>query len=903
MIPVAVKDVTPLPYLNTSLNSMGVTANDNDISLSLELSFANPYPISINLGFGTAAFSLKDEKDENLILANIFWNGFELTREGHVTVFSSVIKISRQDSAKDLVSDFVRRLVADKGFAIHTSPLALEGMTFGMSSSNKVTAFESSSFPIPIPAGIIDQVFKQTMLTTGSLNIASILEDFDLRQLGDISCSTNEEGIISYLEAKASHPIPISMNLGFVSFDIDVLNSGNLAKVEAEVLLTREGTLSFKNVVKIGRDSRLPMGTKMVFEEFVDRKVSRALFVSGFTFGGSKTHAFHLFKGISLVVPLPFDMIPLFTSWKDSLLGSSRITAPPSWRSLLPQISGANVTASNSGLSTSVDLSFNSFPFAMHLNIGYFSSGVYLSDTLIGSYGLTGFAAKGGGKQEMRIPVEFTFSQEDAVAESVAAIVNPAIINSKLPYMKTGFKDIRFGESADNPFDCFSLIGADFRVDLGTLLEEYGGNIPKMPDFNPAYLPINEISISDVAVVAQDEWMLLKLKALFPVFWFPLNIDFGYLSFDVSLFDMKFSTFVVDKFEIKAFGETQSLIFESRASLVHNNKLQQRVADVINPLLVGEESVVCGGDRGGRGRGGDNGGRGGGGFRDDISVGVKNIVFGSSADNPLSILRLIDVKGVVSVKTILGLMKSGQSDIVTYLTEIGLASMDIQSTPSGFNVATMVSFGSFPLPNFIFEVGLMTADISLKAGNETYILAKAGAMNLNVPDGEKELVIQSFVNIREVRDASAPKAVADVVSGVLMSGSIPSDVSISIGNIMFGKDAGHCFSLINKISLDVNVKEAVEYATSLVSAEVATLPSSPVSIMNAFPVEVNRVVGEFGTPGIVEIDLKLTLKFDFPVSFDLGYMAVDATVEGEKEFGSISLEGARYGLLNNSNFS
>ncbi|KAL3901336.1 MAG: hypothetical protein SGCHY_000680 [Lobulomycetales sp.] len=707
---------------------------------------------------------------------------------------------------------------------------------------------------VPIPRGAVMSLYEH--LSSVDLKYGSTIHDLNVESIKGLDISTTPSGFSFSGKLANVHSAPVSLQLA-TSLDIDISESGRLASVSATVYIHRDGNVSFSVVPDFGRNPKLALGVGDLFDDFMNQSRSKRVSVSGFRFGGSHESGHNLFQKVSVVVPLPFDQLPDLSI--ERALKLIEIDAV-----YMPQIAKVDISTTQFGLDVSTNLILPSIPFPFRFKLGYFGSDFFINNTKIVGFRLNELEMN-SGSNILSVSASFNESKEDDASVFIAKLFDSVVVQD-LGVLKIGICDVKFGNDETSWFDFLSLIDAHVNLDLDDIysnMESILGSGMYNVD------PMDVLSSSKVEIEAKEDHFLARVDAILPSIGFPLSAGFGYFAFDISLAERKILTISTHGCSIASNNPDGNIFLSSTSHVVlyDDSDLQAYISYLINPVLAGNSVPV-----------------------EKITLEISNVVFGDSAENPLILMRKIHAPLDIPTQYI------SEKSVSEYAELIRIENVDIRTSGVGFDIVSAISFEALRLPKFKFSLSHASADIHLHINNQSHLLAVTGASLLADANG---ISVISTVNILDV-DESTSGAISLLFDSTI-SHTLPVHTRISAGNIAFGGDSKRPCRLFSKIDVDLDLNAVLENAIQIVKSLIP--PDMSEISVDTFPIHIEGLHGAFVGDGGVELDVSLSLVdlLPFSVSFQMGYLELDLSLNGRNEFASFALENLE--LLSNGSVS
>ncbi|KAJ3382601.1 hypothetical protein HDU92_004665 [Lobulomyces angularis] len=878
--------------------------NPDFISLVVAANLNNPLPISIDLPYLQAAIGLTGTK---LLGTEIV--GLKLVRGAANLALEFRFWIGQDPNLKNKVANLMNRFQNHQGISFEILGAVL----------SNIQTFNALNLGINISDDLITKLKNTAMSSlppSDSLmsSLSPLLKGFAVNQIQDLEFVINDEGIKLGVGAVITNPLPIQVDIGYASVDINVRNAGRLAQIQiagpgtTPGLQLKSGTNPFSLRINTilgvkGAPTTFADAVKSIYDDFMAKVANSDISVGGVLIGQTAVTNFDAFSAVYISIPLPFDNLPKLPIGELSGLVSG-LVAGNSTAGFISQVKPTfvEILTTNLGFDINAGISLPALNFNVNIDIGYFAFDLYLQDARIGTFIFKHIKIK-RGPQLLTIPMQFVFPPEDPNAPAkIGELVNTLVAKGiqALPPFTVGFGAVYFGGSGPT-FNFLSKIILSFTIDvrnLGGTLQSLPIPLPKLPAL-PSSLPeilalastfglkLNKLDIATV-----ETGINIATDIQFNQFGFPITVKFGYLSIDGTLFGRKLATLQVDNLNIIPSGTVESLSVLIKTILIPEDPSTSVViGSLANPII---QHILTKTN-----------------FPDlqTIKAGVRNIYFGSSPSNRWSLLSGINAEATIPLpflnnitgiidslpKPDMGALTAGAlNGTAIQLGPLKISAVEIGTGSLGIDAKISGDLASLGFPQVTVFFGFFNIDINIITGGQFAHLMSLQTNNLRLTGGGGAgLLIPGTLNLVN-HDDNAPALLNTLVQKVagFLSGKkevLPGgDSFLQVSGITFGSDPAHVSKILSKIAVKLDVLTILNTASGLLTSLPATLPSGSVGLsqLKELAAKFGLVLNKLDIATVdTGINIAANLQFNqiaLPITIKFGYLSIDGTMFGAK---------------------
>ncbi|KAI8907061.1 hypothetical protein DFJ77DRAFT_188322 [Powellomyces hirtus] len=801
--------------INPQIQLVNITAVANGIDIAPAVSLTNTLPISLSIPFIAFSTSINNnqfissklsglglasgQNNINAVLANQF--GTDAALPG---------------SVKQLVDSVVAGQFSQLG-------LSVTGITFGVSEASSINLFSAINAPIPVDQILGGQQTSNT--TTRSSDITKLFPAFGNLTLSSFApvlrkadLASTADGFNLDINAGLTNPIPVSVNIGFVSTDIALAQS-KLAAVSISNLALGTGQTELAPSVNmvLGRDAALAAEISSIFTTAQNGGVAN-IGVGALTFGPDAQNAVTTFSQIS--IPLALPLAGLLSAGNAG--GAASAAAIPI---ALGKIEGADFATTDTGIRLGAQATVvNSSPLSFRM--GFISVGLSSPDgAKLAQVSLSNLTL-GTGSALSSLQLNAALENGQAASQGAATLFN-SVLQSQPSAVRVS--NILFGDSEAGAFDFLKTVDQAIPIPAGAVAAggAAGNTTAPGPSAIPAILLVN----TDFATTADG--VSATVTAGLGATAFPIKIDLGFASAGVLLDQTNLAKFSTQGIRV---GDGNNVVVPIYlAMLPMDPAVPTLVGNIVNPILAG-------------------------GAPREFAVGANQIFFGASPEKTFDILSGINFSMPVPASLIASVLSSAGGAAGGAGAGIALPTLvdpKIATTATGFAASLAANFAQ-PLP-LSANIGFAGVDISLDdtrvsaVGIGKTTLDKAGSLSTST-----DIQLESGSAAQDKVAALVNPLVASLLSANKTQAAISGNVKVS--GLVFGGEGAAANPLLSQVAFLMPLAQIANLATAGNTTAPAADPGAlPLNAAASFVVVPTGVQGQIAVPPSAAVPLTIDI--------------------------------------------
>ncbi|KAI9220950.1 hypothetical protein BC828DRAFT_438574 [Blastocladiella britannica] len=716
----------------------------NELTIGAQAVLQNPFPVSASIGSLSLSALLNDQT-----LATISLPPISLTASGQNTLDLKGIKITLGTSGAlpATIGDLVGKFMAGQPLA---GSVGVTGITLG-SPSGKADAGINTLAAVKITKDIPSLVSALSSSGPSIIDTSAILPAGGLSipapKLVSASVATQAGAVLS-LSASLDYtnPLPVSINLPFVSLSAGVDNAGEIAAVSVGGLNIQRnsGRLAVTISLAMNNDAKVQDRLAQIVSQILGGKnVDGSLIISKLVLGSSPKDTTPLFSAVSL--PLPLSTL---VNQGAKLGAGNNPNAESPLKGLLdgftaPKISDLSVVAGDNGrLTVSLAAAFKN-PLPVSIDIGYLALQARVSGQPVVGVSINGLKVAAAGDNKLQLAVQLDFVSAEATQQALKKLVSE-VLYAKQWTSTVGFGGAALGVSPADSIQTFSRVGLD--LPLTTFIT------PEQVSQLVAGLGKSVGGGSSLTSMIQQLAIAVKPKGQINVqttlnLGFPAAIDVGFVTVTARL--NRLAAVVINVNGIKTAANAQSVSLNIDLFVQDSPALEQTVAALVQDFLLKKPELP-------------------------YLVGIAALKLGKSPSSLIETFAAVEADLPLSLLGINGHLLdnigSGAGGNST-LPIGGLSDISVKVQPKGqIDFAAVVALKSFPLT---VDVGYLAISLGVNK-NKLLTLAING---IQASPKSDSLKLSASLNFSDAADLETD--LRDVVLAVLQQKPVPGQLVIS----------------------------------------------------------------------------------------------------------------------------
>ncbi|KAJ3084959.1 hypothetical protein HK102_000447 [Quaeritorhiza haematococci] len=892
-----------------SVSGVDISTTETGLRAALGVSLpSSPVPFSINVRIGYIGFELLLARARlgTVALSNL---GIALSGSGvqNIALPPVDLVLRPEDSGAstrvaELVNPIIDALLTGRALSAEAQ-LAIGGLMFGNSRQEAFDLLALVAFEFKVPITIPG---RDTVGGAGSSagNATAPGIGLDPRRLDIVTTPT---GLAASLQATLrGFQFPLTVRFGYLAADLSLDRAVRVATIGVSNLELKQSQAGQ------GQDLNLPVDVRLAPEDpGAAEKVAEILNpllggngearsvelgIRGFVFGPSSENTFGLLRECVVGFKFNAGANGVLSLGAGSMNATALTTggnnnngvgfAPSSLAfATTPDGLRATVSGNLTGLSTLL-------PFPVTVSIGYISAEALLNRIRLAALTIQNLELDGSGQgasQALTVPISLVLAPEDSrIAGIVADFINPLLSNSTgtVPNVNVGVSGLVFGPNASTTFGILKLVYLDVTRFIqgaiggsgnGTRTNNNNGTIAA------PLLTLPKVNLTSAEVSTTSEGVSAVIQARLETgsgLPFPVSIEVGYLSADLTLSGTKFATVSVR--DVSLSSTTQELRLPVLAKLRPEEEFPgaaDAVGQVVNPWLSFEGPLIA-------------------------LLGVNGIRFGASPDSTFGVLSLVKIPlPTVSLPPI---GESASANRVAGNDNGPVEGVDITTTPWGLSANVKANIGnalaSLPVS---LKIGYVSVDVSLaiNTGNgvQNVKLTSVTVENLQLTPTTSRLELPIAVRLLP-EDPELAKQIAEVVNLFLNNNGDSVGIGVGLGGLVFGTGPTETVNLLKKVAINISVLgggnalrvtgngTATNGTLALPANANTTTARTREEGFGFYPDNINLGVTNTGFSARVQGRLRGLGFLSFPLRVFIGYLAADVSAGGAR-LATIDLQG------------
>ncbi|KAI9143840.1 hypothetical protein BKA69DRAFT_1059298 [Paraphysoderma sedebokerense] len=830
----------PTPRL---LNASVDTQPQATIALSASLSYTNPLPVSIRIPYISLDGSVNGGR-----LVSVSISGLDIQRGGGSKQLGLRVNLrfNNEERAMNDVASIVSRVMNNQ---------ALDGVSVGVAQVILGTSAEAvTQLLSQVRVNLDAQPLMEKLKSAGGGG-EGLLPPIDTKsldpKLSNLKIVTQPDKQLSVsLSAAITNPLPISLDIGYLSATVNVNGAPIFAAALSNIRLGQA-----RNNMELSLSLRFFDGqpsqdavANLVREIMSSSQWQSTIGIGSPVVGASASDTIRTFSKVEVNMPLTNFIVPgNLRSLSLPSLGGTGGQSPVSLKSgdikVLP--SSRIQIAASLGLNIEVPVT---------VDIGYVSLSALISDVPAVDITLNGLKVTPGTK-DLNLNLDIRIRDEPGLSDKLSALFD-AVLNKKEITEVLGISSIAFGSSANDKDRIDTLRKANIAIPLtnfdtnGLALPTLGGGLPaSFKDFNVNFKTGDVVDLSLTANLG---------------FSFPLSVDVGYLSVTAQLDDTKVVSVRLNGLKITP--QTKDLSLALSLQFYDSAALEDKIAALVRSVLRKEPAagnLVLSG----------------------LQIGVSPQDYIRALEKASVPIQLQKLVGGLQIPTI-GPISGGNTTIP----------FDIKELKAVFAANDRIEFGVKTGLKITFPASVNIGFIAVALQVDNVPALSVHVKQLALSPTTKELSIQIAVQVEDSPQLADKLAV--LFDDLLRK---KFDHTITITGVRAGVSQDDHISALSKVAYPLNLQQLFSPSGNQESTLSLPMPSS--NFVSDLVQKVGLNVSEADIQTLPDRRVTATVRASFsnpfPIDVQLGYASVMIGVDNT-DVVSLNLGGLRMGQGSNS---